>query len=206
MKPEKNLSDPKIKLYRLVALVRELHPNQRSENPYQAQMQSYVHQMDVEEQILLHNLIHSLTLLNAPSRKKEKQVLYSTQNDNLNALELMKNPEEKLNLQALEMYQQLEQNFGYEPFTKEEALEKLSIKNRTFTYRAKSLKAHQMLSYIGIVQRSFGKTSLYQLLNNHLKFSQAKTEDVWEEITEEYQEFKGFVDLEYRTDYSPYED
>ena len=73
MNPKKTHTNKKILLYELVHIVEELFPHKKSENPYFETTQKQTQDLNLEEQLLFHKLLHSLTILNKQSRINQSQ-------------------------------------------------------------------------------------------------------------------------------------
>ena len=157
------MNNPKNLIYRLIEIVKTLEPHKRTKNPYQDHIQKQIINLDLEDQIILHNLIHAITILNQSTRKLENRTLISTREDNINALELILPNRNKISQSTLLFKQQIEEFFGYKSFIKIEAQDQLRISKTTFVNHANKLIAHNLMQFVGLTP-GVSQRSIYQLI------------------------------------------
>lgn len=111
---EKN-SKKKLLLYQLIQTTKALYPNKLVRNPYLEELKS-LSRFDLEEELLLQEIISSLTLLNRKSRESEKGELTSTREDLLNGLVLVYPIEKELKIEHINNLDKLNKAYGEEVF------------------------------------------------------------------------------------------
>ncbi|MGD1957983.1 MAG: hypothetical protein ACFB2Y_03965 [Fulvivirga sp.] len=115
--------DRKLALYRLTSLISSLFPNQPTHNPYFEKTQQLTKKLSIEDKLLFHDVLHSITLLNATTINKS--TLQSSETDLLNAIKLILPKSLQLTERHLNLYEQLYQTYNTELFTYVEACSRL---------------------------------------------------------------------------------
>ena len=195
------MNNPKNLIYRLIEIVKTLEPHKRTKNPYQDHIQKQIINLDLEDQIVLHNLIHAITILNQTTRKLEGKTLVSTREDNINALELILPNRNKISQSTLLFKQQIEEFFGFKSFIKIEAQDQLRISKTTFVNHANKLIAHNLMQFVGLTP-GVSQRSIYQLIKPEIMEEQIEEPSAFEQASEEFTEGKFFEELQYRTGFS----
>jgi hypothetical protein len=195
MKPPKTGAEKKILMYELVHIVEELFPNKRTENPYFETTQNHAQGLPLEEQLLFHKLIHSLTLLNKQCRiNPTKQYFATSEEDVVNILHLFKPELAENPRKVFAFYDDLKAKFQENFFTKEQA-QAFSKTSKRSTERY----LQQLITY-DLAQREPGRIG-NQRAKYKLKIKEKRKpnpKSIYEEAFEEFEDFKGFIDLEFR--------
>lgn len=131
-----------------------------STSPYRTTRNNFnrlVHQLPIlphldkdKLELLYHQLVHGITVMNQLYRVTEESYLLSTREDNLTALNIMQKlafPQQKLIHQADSFYSELYAHFGREVFTRLDAHLRLS----KFPYSTIS-RHFRDLEYAGLIQ------------------------------------------------------
>ncbi len=195
MKTPKTGAEKKILMYELVHIVEELFPNKRTENPYFETTQSHTQHLQLEEQLLFHKLLHSLTLLNKQCRiNPTKQYFTTSQEDVVNVLHLFRPELAENPRKVFAFYDVLKAKFQENFFTKTEA-QVFGETSRRSTERYLS----QLMLY-DLLEQEPGRMG-NQRAKYKLKIREKANEDsktIYEEAFEEFEDFNGFIDLGYR--------
>lgn len=190
---QKEIRGLKLEIFRLVQIIKEIEPHTPTKNPYQNTFENQIKHLDIEEKLLLKELIHCLTILNATSRETQKKTLISTREDNLNALEILLPKKLKITQKIITFKEQLEHLYSNTVFEKQEAIKHLKMSNTRFITYVQVLIKHGLIQHIGYEDRNFRKNcSLYQLITP--KEYIAEKENIWETVFEPYKDINGFIE------------
>jgi hypothetical protein len=194
MKNQKTEIEKKLLLYELVQIVEALFPNKKSENPYFETTQKNIQSLDLEEQLLFHKLLHSLTLLNKQSRVNPTRYIFETsREDVINILHLFKGELAENPRKVFAFYHELQEKFKNQSFTKLEAQVLLRTPKRTVERHLYQLIAYDLVEVTG---KGFGSKNLYQIKKNpKLEIENLEQENIFEEAFKEWEDFQGFVEL-----------
>jgi hypothetical protein len=194
MKNQKTETEKKLLLYELVQIVEALFPNKKSENPYFETTQKNIQSLDLEEQLLFHKLLHSLTLLNKQSRVNPTRYIFETsREDVINILHLFKGELAENPRKVFAFYHELQQKFKTQSFTKLEVQVLLKMPKRTVERHLYQLIAYDLITVVG---KHFGSKNLYQIKENpKLDIEKLEEENIFEEANQEWEDFKGFVEF-----------
>jgi hypothetical protein len=194
MKNQKTEIEKKLLLYELVQIVEALFPNKKSENPYFETTQKNIQSLDLEEQLLFHKLLHSLTILNKQSRVNPTRYIFETsREDVINILHLFKGELAENPRKVFAFYYELQQKFKTQSFTKLEAQVLLRTSRRSVERCFYQLIAYDLLEVTG---KHFGSKNLYQIKENpKVEIQSLEQENIFEEAFKEWEDFKGFVEL-----------
>jgi hypothetical protein len=194
MKNQKTEIEKKLLLYELVQIVEALFPNKKSENPYFETTQKNIQSLDLEEQLLFHKLLHSLTLLNKQSRVNPTRYIFETsREDVINILHIFKGELAENPRKVFAFYYELQQKFKTQPFTKLEAQVLLRTPKRTIERHLYQLMAYDLIEFTG---KHFGSKNLYQIKENPKgDIENLEQENIFEEAFKEWEDFQGFVEF-----------
>jgi hypothetical protein len=196
MKNQKTPSEKKLLLYELVQIVAELFPHKQSENPYFEITQKQTKDLDLEEQLLFHKLLHSLTILNKQSRiNPNKRTFETSREDVINVLHLFKTELSENPRNVLLFYEKLQEKFKNETFTKLDAQVLLKVPKRSVERYLYHLITYDLVE---ITSQHFGSKNQYLIkekAKNEIENLQETQEDIFGEAHREWEDFKGFVDL-----------
>jgi hypothetical protein len=158
-------------------------------NPYRGSQNIITEMLNEDELLLFNDVMESITLLNAESRKTSGRTLQSTEQDYLNALRLVMPRENMLSETYIDYHRSLRERFGEEGFTYLEA-------------------RHYLRKSISAVKKTFNILEMYGLLKrHHPKHGRAtfwvmerEVEDnghmeLFEEMQGEWKDFIGFVEF-----------
>ncbi len=151
--------------------------------------------MSVSTYIQLHEVIHSLTLLNSSSREKVNKRYQSTREDVVNGLSLVLPDQIKLSEKEIEVADQLESHFGEEPFTYLQACFKLRKAHSTMKRLLMPLKAYRIIRDIPRASNERREMVVTKIRSKAL----LEKESIFEEMMKDWEDFQGFTDLTYRT-------
>ena len=167
----------KIQLYRFIQIVKSLYPHAKSHCPYQL----HINSLDLEDQLLLAQLTHSLTVLNQSYTQDGK--LISTASDIANALQLLLPHQNRLTPRILTLYDQLKHHFARQPFYYEQACSKLKCSKTSLKRYLKPLLLHELVRKHRLNQRA-----LFEVTPN-------RNTSLFEEMQGEWKDYQGFVEL-----------
>jgi predicted transcriptional regulator len=186
-------------LYEMIAIIKELHPHKYIHNPYIHQITELSELLSIKEQLLLKEVMYCATALNKHSRINNENHLISTREDFVNSLQLVLPKEKRL---ELKVYQNLKETFQEKCFTYDDVRFKLQIAKSTF-------KLHvEVLSTYGLIEKSYTKTisgsklAQFKVVEKtflDLSSYEKVKESPYHEMMEEFEDVKGYVDLEFRT-------
>jgi hypothetical protein len=192
MKPEKTHTEPKKSgesphtnysknlLYQLESIVKTLYPNHKTTNPYEAYLEVYYNELNIEDVLLFKRLLKSITVLNHKERVQSNKRYISSYGDVLTTIELLS--KHTISDIILSSYVQLKEVFRDHPFTKLQAARVLRKSLRSID------RYLQLWTHLQLIEKTnikHGSKHTYKLLG----YQQA----IYEE------ENQGFIDLEYRT-------
>lgn len=178
-------------LHHWVRTIKELYPTTRTENPYQSELESVSDYLTLDEKLLFHDVLHSITLINAHSRQNEQKQLISTHADFMNALQMVTPKDSQLTIKALEAHEKLQQVFKTEPFTYLEACQKLRISKTTFRRLLKPLMLRGLISRQG---QTAHQKALFQIRAIEVT-QEAAALNSFETMQGEWKDFEGFVEF-----------
>jgi hypothetical protein len=184
---EKQAVDHETLLYHLARIVRELHPNQLSHNPYDIGM--IKHSMSVEDQLLFKDLLHAITLLNAPSRNTRKEAIISSPSDFINAMQLVIPKELLIDIKCINAHQKLLDSFGKNPFSYVDGARCLKMSRPSFIRRLRPLLLQGMI--IKLEERKENKT-YFQVID---AYPNNDAQELFEEMQGEWKDFLGFIEF-----------
>lgn len=181
MKGEKRHTEQKKELlYQLESIVKTLYPNHKTTNPYEAYLEVYYNELNIEDVLLFKRLLKSITILNHKERVQSNKRYVSSYGDVLTTIELLS--KHTINDIILSSYVQLKDIFRDNSFTKLQAARVLRKSIRSID-RYLQLWTHlQLIEKTNIKQ---GSKHTYKLRG----YQQAQYEEAND----------GFIDLEYRT-------
>ena len=196
MKNQKTPSEKKLLLYELVQIVEALFPNKKSENPYFDITQKQTKDLDLEEQLLFHKVLHSLTILNKQSRiNPNKKTFETAREDVINVLHLFKTELSENPRNVLLFYDKLKEKFKNETFTKLDVQVLLKVPKRSVERYLYHLITYDLVE---ITSQHFGSKNQYQIKekpkNESLNLEKLE-EDIFAEAFQEWEDFKGFVEF-----------
>jgi hypothetical protein len=196
MKNEKTQLEKKLLLYELVQIVEALFPNKKSENPYFETAQKQTQNLNLEEQLLFHKLLHSLTILNKQSRiNPTRQTFETSREDIVNVLHIFKGELAENPRKVFAFYYQLETKFKTQGFTKLEAQLLLRTSRRSVERCLYQLMAYDLITVAG-KEKHFGNKNLYQIKEHpKMDIENLEEENIFEEAFREWEDFKGFVEF-----------
>jgi hypothetical protein len=191
---KKTHTNKKILLYELVQIVEALFPNKKSENPYFETTQKNIQSLDLEEQLLFHKLLHSLTLLNKQSRVNPTRYIFETsREDVINILHIFKPELAENPRKVFAFYHELQEKFKTQAFTKLEIQVLLKIPKRTVERHLYQLMTYDLVEVTG---KHFGSKNLYQIKENpKVEIQSLEQENIFEEAFKEWEDFQGFVEF-----------
>jgi hypothetical protein len=196
MKNQKTQSEKKLLLYELVQIVAELFPHKQSENPYFDITQKQTKDLDLEEQLLFHKVLHSLTILNKQSRiNQSKRTFETAREDVINVLHLFKTELSENPRNVLLFYDKLKEKFTNQTFTKLDVQVLLKVPKRSVERYLYHLITYDLVE---ITSQHFGSKNQYLIKEKPKNESQnleKLEEDIFGEANKEWEDFKGFVDL-----------
>ena len=185
----KKIKDNKKVLYQLESVVKSLYPNYKTTNPYDSYLKTYYEELVIEDVLLFKRLLKSLTLINHKERPQEGRRYISSYGDVLTTIELMS--QHTINDTLLNSYVQLKAIFTDRPFTKLQA-------SRVLRKSIRSVERYiELWSHLKLAEKSHqkqGNKNMYKLM------SYQSPNTAYQEMNEQYEDYKGFVDLELRTE------
>ena len=185
-----NQDKKRLFLYQLIRLVKEICPNKITQNPFESELRK-LDFLTIEEQLLIKDTLHSLTLINSNSRINEEGILISTQSDFLNALHLVIPNDLRLDIKVGEFHHQLLKEFKNQPFTYLEAMVKLRITKSTLKRRLKPLLIRNM-----VIKLEETETKKAEFIAQELpKTTIEPKESTFETMLGEWKDFVGFVEF-----------
>jgi hypothetical protein len=196
MNPKKTHTNKKILLYELVQIVAELFPHKQSENPYFDITQKQTKDLDLEEQLLFHKVLHSLTILNKQSRiNQSKRTFETAREDVINVLHLFKTELSENPRNVLLFYDKLKEKFTNQTFTKLDVQVLLKVPKRSVERYLYHLITYDLVE---ITSQHFGSKNQYLIkekAKNEIENVATIEDDIFEEANREWEDFKGFVEL-----------
>lgn len=177
-------------LYQWIRLVKEICPNKATQNPFDSELEK-LDFLTIEEQLLVKNTLHSLTLINSNSRTNEEGMLISTQSDFMNALHLVIPKDLKLDIRVGEFHHQLLQEFKQRPFTYLEAMVKLRITKSTLKRRLKPLLIRKLVIKLEETETKKAEFVVKELIQNQSE----SNESIFDTMQDEWKDFVGFVEF-----------
>ncbi len=197
METQKTHTDEKkILLYELLQIIKALYPNVKTVNPYQEQIQEYLNDLPVKEQLLYKEIVHGLTLLNKQSRISERQKIITGKTDILNAMQLMDFKQLPNQNQSLEAYEKLYKKYKNKPFTKLDV--QVYLRKSKSTIRRYFIDLKQ-LELIEKLNEKENYRALYRLKRKQQLFPEQETKSIFEQANEEWENYQSWTDLTYRT-------
>ena len=204
MKTEKDIPKQKktgaeraLLLYEWVRIVKELNPNKRTENPFSEELEQMAAQLQISERLLLKDLVHYITLMNRDSRTNDKSELISSHGDLLNALRLILLITKRIGIREAEALETLKAWFGEESFTYYDASLRLRCSHTTVKRYLQRLLAHGLIE--NLPERKSHRT-LLRIRDQQPLIEQREPElSMFDQAHEEWADFEGFTELEYRT-------
>jgi hypothetical protein len=189
-------TEKKLLLYELVQIVAELFPHKQSENPYFEITQKQTKEFDLEEQLLFHKVVHSLTILNKQSRiNPSKRTFETSREDVINVLHLFKTELSENPKNVLLFYDKLKEKFTNQTFTKLDVQVLLRVPKRSVERYLYHLITYDLVE---ITTQHFGSKNQYLIkekAENEIEKRTTIEDDIFEEANREWDDFKGFVDL-----------
>ena len=197
METQKTHTDEKkILLYELSQIIKALYPSVKTVNPYQEQIQEYLNDLPVKEQLLYKEIVHCLTLLNKQSRISERQKIITGKTDILNAMQLMDFKQLPNQNQSLEAYEKLYKKYKNKPFTKLDV--QVYLRKSKSTIRRYFIDLKQ-LELIEKLNEKENYRALYRLKRKQQLFPEQETKSIFEQANEEWENYQSWTDLTYRT-------
>jgi len=185
-----NTSQKRLFLYQWNRLVEEICPNKATQNPFYSELEK-LDFLTIEEQLLIKDTLHSLTLINSNSRTNEEGILISTQSDFLNALHLVIPNDLRLDEKAIDVHLQLLKEFKNQPFTYLEAMVKLRITKSTLKRRLKPLLIRKLIVKLKETETKKAEFVARELPKNSIE----SQESIFETMLGEWKDFVGFVEF-----------
>ncbi len=195
MKPQKTHTEVKILLYELQNIVKKLYPNKTTINPYKENIQDYLEQLPITEQLLFNNLLHTITLINQNGRLKEKQTIISSQTDIINTMQLLQNETLPINQNAIESYHKLYERYKNRSIT---LLDAQVVLHKSQTTIKRYFKALQKLQLVEKAESKQGLKHQYKLLKKPVQ-KEENNQSIYDQVFEQWKDYKGFTDLQTRT-------
>ena len=190
MEPE-NSDRSKILLYHWVRIIKRFSPHKRTENPYWQETQTLSEHLSLEDKLLFHDLLHSITLINAQSRQNDQKQLISTQADFINALQLIQPQTQRSNLKTLNTHEKLRSIFQEKAFTYLDACTRLRTSKSTIKRTFKSLLVQGLLIKLDRTQE---KKTLFQAIPIK-QVIQEPIQSMFETMQGDWKDFIGFVEF-----------
>ncbi len=182
-------------VYELIQICRELGGRKQTENPYRSTINKFKHILSIGTYLQLNEMIHCLTLLNRSAREKERGIYISTREDVVNAMNMILPDKIKLTEKELETHRKLKHHFGDVPFTYLEAAVKLRLSLSSIKRQLTPLKAYAMVRDL---PREGGERRQMQVIEQK-SIKQVKKQSMFEDMMEDWKDFRGFENLIYRT-------
>jgi hypothetical protein len=192
MKDQKNTFEQKqLLLHHLIQIVQELHPNTRTQNPYQtATIADY---LDLQGQLLFRKVLHCITVINGHSRTNDTREIISTRSDYINALQLVLPAEMKLDVKSLNAHAKLRTHFVDNPFTQLEACCLLRISKTGFRRRLQPLLLQSLI--IKQKEKREQKALFRAIEPDLIDEKQNPTQSLFEMMQGEWKDYIGFVEF-----------
>ena len=197
MKPKKtHTAEKKVLLYELQQITKALYPTIKTVNPYQEQIQDYLKELPIKEQLLYNEIVHSLTLLNKQSRINEHQKIITSKTDILNAMQLLDLEQLPKQNQSLEAHEKLYKKYRNKPFIKLDAQVYLRKSKTTIRRYFIDLKQLELLEKTN-QKKQF--RDLYQVKKKPIIYQEKETKSIFEQAHQEWEDYQGWTDLTHRT-------
>ncbi len=185
---EKN-NRKKLLIYQLIQATRALYPSKLVRNPYLNELKN-LSGFEIEDELLLTDLIESITLLNGKSRESARGELTSNREDVLNSLLLLQPEGKALKTYHADHLEKLRTHYKGKPFDLVEAGMLLGKSKRTMQ------RLIRVYLYHGLVEKGsgaekeypFNKRAHYQLTELGVLVDQQEEEDIFKVMYEEYDE------------------
>lgn len=178
-------------LYHWVRIIRELYPHIRTENPYQAELEALTEYLNLDQKLLFNDVLHSITLINAHSRRNETKQLISTHADFMNALQMVTPIESQLTIQSIEAHEKLSSIFKENPFTYLDACTRLRVSKTSFRRIMKPLILRGLLTKLSETRE---KKALFQIQTIKVDHQEPEL-DPFETMQGDWKDFQGFVEF-----------
>lgn len=186
-----NSNQSKILLYHWVRIIKELFPHKKTENPYTKETQTLSQHLSLDDKLLFHDLLHSITLINAQSRQNEANQLISSQSDFINALQLVLPKTQQPSLKALNTHEKLRAIYQDKPFTYLDACTKLKVSKSTIKRAFKALMAQGLITRLN---QTKAKKAQFQAIPIKQDI-QEPTLNIFEQMQGDWKDFIGFVEF-----------
>ena len=197
MKSQKtHTAEKKVLLYELQQITKALYPTIKTINPYQEQIQHYLKDLPIKEQLLYSEIVHSLTLLNKQSRINEHQKIITSKTDILNAMQLLDLEQLPKQNQSLEVHEKLYKKYKNKAFTKLDA--QVYLRKSKSTIRRYFIDLKQ-LELIEKLSQKENYRALYQVKRKPIIYQEQETRTIFEQANEEWENYQGWTDLTHRT-------
>jgi hypothetical protein len=179
-------------LYKLEGLIKSLYPGYNTVNPYDEYLQEYYNDLVIEDVLLFKRLLKSITIINHKERPQEHRKYISSYGDVLTTIELLSNY--TINDHLMNYYAQLKDIFQDRPFTK---LQASRVIRKSVRSVERSLELWRHLKLAEKTKIKQGSKAMYQLLG--YESTHEKPVNIYDEMMEEYNDYKGFINLQERT-------
>ena len=186
-------------LYEFVRLTKALYPNQSTAHTFKAELTELTHIYTLSELLLIEDLIKAITLINQKDRTKEKQTVLSTLEDFNNAKEMMLPQEYKLSQNNLESLLKLKNRFGTKQFGYTDLCVIIQKSYSVAKILIKKLRANNYI--IKHIHPTNSNDVSFSINYNFLQTEelQKPNQTPFEIMQEEWQDFNGFIETQYRT-------
>lgn len=182
-------------VYELIQICRELGGRKQTENPYRSTLEKFKHILPTASYLQLNEMIHCLTLLNRSAREKQKGIYISTREDVANGMNMILPDKIKLTDKEMETHRKLKHHFGDVAFTYLQAAVKLRLSYSSIKRHLTPLKAYQLVR--DLPREGGGRREMQIIEQKSIK--QVKKQTMFEEMMEDWEDFKGYENLQYRT-------
>ena len=195
----KAIEKHRLYLYEFVRLTKALYPNQVTSHVFKTELMELAHIYTLSELLLIEDLIKAITLINQKDRTKDKLTVLSTLEDFNNAKEMMLPQEYKLSQKNLESLLKLKNRFGTKQFGYTDLCVTIKKSYSVAKILVNKLKANNYL--IKHIHPTNSNDVKFSINYNSQQASepQKSNQPPFEIMQEEWQDFNGFIETQYRT-------
>ena len=193
---ETTTTDKQLLLYHWVRIAKELYPNSRTENPDQKEFEALSRHLTLDEKLLFHDILNSITVINGHSRLNDNKQLISTHADFMNAMQLIMPVELRLTQKGINAYTKLQSIFKNKTFDYVQAGSRLKVSIKTVFRMFKPLVAHGLIHQLPTKPNEKALFQITEIESTTFDSTAHSTnENIFETMQGEWKDFVGFVEF-----------